>query len=189
MGRMLRDRGTRIRFFGGRLFHPLHLSVGVGGLSGVCAISPYVFALVFTSPALGPFEDSSRTSSFPLRTRTFHAQWWPTPTSMSIVLHPESVGADWQGRKPFLIKSAGAVAQLVDISDLMSHPITTFDNCQDVAFARWLEAASGKDDCEGESPSRRHYWDTPPQNHSRETHLRLFVTFDCYYTDVYPYSL
>ncbi|KIK00709.1 hypothetical protein K443DRAFT_597592 [Laccaria amethystina LaAM-08-1] len=72
------------------------------------------------------------------------------PFLYGFVLSTRSGGPRQQGRKPFLTKSAGAVAQLADISNLMSHPITTFDNNQNAALARWLEAASGKDDCEGD---------------------------------------
>ena len=65
----------------------------------------------------------------------------------------------------FLVRSAGAVAQLFDISCHVKSPM--FDNIQDVAFARW-QATSGTDDCEGDitgMPLPRmgdHYFVTPP---------------------------
>jgi hypothetical protein len=65
----------------------------------------------------------------------------------------------------FLVRSAGAVAQLFDISCHIKSPM--FDNIQDVAFARW-QATLGKDDCEGNisgMPLPRmgdHYFVTPP---------------------------
>lgn len=87
---------------------------------------------------------------------------WDIFVRNSVQLESELIG---RVANSFLVRSAGAVAQLFDISCHVKSPM--FDNIQDVAFVRW-QATSGKDDCKGDitgMPLPRmgdHYFVTPP---------------------------
>ena len=87
---------------------------------------------------------------------------WNIFVSISVQLQSGLIG---RAASSFPLRSAGAVAQLFDISCLVKSPM--FDNIQDVAFLRW-QATSGTDDCEGDitgMPLPRmgdHYFVTPP---------------------------